>query len=111
MTFANTHARSKDPDTSQASAAAAETIATAHKSKIYAVLKSIGPLTGHQIAPHAGIDAHRVMKRTADLAREGVIEDSGERRPTPSGRYAIVWRISKRGREAMAVLAAQAVRS
>lgn len=95
MGFARTHARQDGTDTSKSAAEAARLMTAAQKHKIYAALKRVGPLTGHEIAPYIGIDAHKIMKRTADLLREGAIEDSGARRLTPSGRLAIVWRVVK----------------
>ena len=52
-------------------------------------------LTSHELAEVTGRSYASIQPRTAELSseEERQIEDSGDRRPTPSGRNSVVWRI------------------
>ena len=91
--FARTHARADDLDTSQSSAARAETMAHRQKAAIYACLKAHGPQTSDQIAQKVALLPHQVIKRVSDLRAADAIVDTGERRRTRTGRPAAVWKI------------------
>jgi predicted ArsR family transcriptional regulator len=90
--FAREHAHQDDIDTSHAAAERAESMADRHKALVYAALKT-GPLASEQIARITGLNALQVMKRISDLRNEDAVIDSGERRPTVSGRMAAVWKL------------------
>jgi hypothetical protein len=91
--FAREHAHTNDIDTSHAAAERAEGMAARHKKMVYATLKRLGPLASEQIAGATGLNTLQVMKRVSDLRGEGVVVDSGERRPTETGRLAAVWKL------------------
>ena len=91
--FARTHARADDIDTSQASAARAETMAQRQAAAVYACLQVYGPQTSDQIAQHINLLPHQVIKRVSDLRNSNAIVDTGERRRTRTGRPAAVWQI------------------
>ena len=92
--FARDHARTADIDTSHTSAERAESMAVRHKLAIYAVLKTDGSQTSDEIARKVGLLPHQVIKRVSDLRNEGSVIDSGERRPTRTGRPAAVWKLA-----------------
>ena len=54
-----------------------------------------GPKTDEEICRATGLRGSTVRPRRLELLREGLIEDSGEVRPTRSGREAIVWRLKE----------------
>lgn len=47
---------------------------------------------------------HVAGTRRGELAKQGLVEDSGQRRPTDTGSAAIVWRLSDRGRRVYELL-------
>lgn len=48
-------------------------------------------LTAIEAAVAIGLDRYSVQSRLSELRNKGLIVDSGQRRPNPSGRRAIVW--------------------
>lgn len=52
-------------------------------------------LTCQEVETKTGLDHQTVSPRILELRRMGLIEDSGHRRKTRSGRNAIVWRVVK----------------
>lgn len=55
-------------------------------------------VTDFEIADGTGLEASSVRPRRGELVEGGWLEDSGERRLSPSGHPAIVWRVSRAGR-------------
>ena len=96
MTFARTHARRGDIDTSHDAAETIEDMATQHKARVYSALVS-GPKTSQELASHTGLEYLQVVRRVSDLKNDGAIADSGARRPTKSGRQAAVWHVVQQG--------------
>ena len=92
MAFALTHARTNDPDTSHDAADAARGLAKHHKAIIVDVLVFEG-LTSAEISERCGLTYWQVTRRVSDLKHDGAVIDSGERRLTPNGRKACVWRL------------------
>ena len=95
------HARSTDPHTSVLAAeSSTELLQTKTQLAILAILE-YGPATDLEIiriyrdlvefndAPQASESG--IRSRRSELVRAGKVEDSGERRRTPSGRLSIVW--------------------
>jgi hypothetical protein len=84
-------ARRTDPDTSQ------EAANKVRSRKVYAdvlrVLRDFGPATDFEIAARLGGQQTSIGKRRGELRDAGLVADSGERRPSPSGSNAIVWKI------------------
>jgi len=91
--FTKTHARADDIDTSKESSARAKTIAEHHRMKIFQALAEGGPQTSDEIASQVGLLTHQVIKRVSDLRNDGVVVDTGERKPTRTGRPAAVWKL------------------
>ena len=86
-------ARRADPETSKE--AAQSVTATALESLVMRWLhKRPSGLTTHELAELTGLSLVSVSPRIAPLVRKGFVKDSGERRPGPSGRKSIVWKVS-----------------
>ena len=89
-------ARSTDPDTSHA-AAAAVAASPARQSlcrKILTELRDNGPGASFQIAERLEMRHDRVWKRCSDLRRAKRIRDSGDRVISPDERDVIVWEVT-----------------
>ena len=54
-----------------------------------------GPKTDEEIGKATGLRGSTVRPRRGELVHEGLVEDSGQVRPTESGRDAIVWRVKE----------------
>lgn len=106
--FARKHARRDNINTSHDAAERAEGLAARHKALVYEVLHRDGPLASEQIAAITGLDALQVMKRISDLRNESAVIDSGERRPTRTGRSAAVWKLAPVQLDMMSLLDARA---
>lgn len=85
-------ARRADPETSKQAAAKVNTAKL--ESKVLYTLNAYGPQTAHEIAERTGIALVSISPRLRPLANKGKISETFERRKTPSGATAIVWRIS-----------------
>jgi len=98
-------ARSDNPETSHAAAQRVRAFGGHHHALILGVLREYPRgLTVHEIAAHCRLTAHEVGKRIAELDRAELIDPvlspdgSGTlTRPSPSGRHARVWTLSRRG--------------
>lgn len=91
--------RSTDPDTSRA-AAAAQTPARLSTGRLLALvaLGTHGPLTDFELADHTGRAQTSIGCRRKDLARVGLVEATGDTRPSPTGSPSKVWRLTDAGR-------------
>lgn len=47
--------------------------------------------TALELAERLKVDRLAIQPRTSELRRKGLIQDSGHRRPNPTGKSAIVW--------------------
>lgn len=93
--FAREHARVTDPETSMIAAQSMITGSFVHAAEIVLTLEQAGhALAAHEIAGRCELDAHQISRRLIDLRRAGVIQDSGERAKTPSGRASVRWELS-----------------
>jgi len=90
-----TSARNSDPETSHLAAEGAHRTAHAFREECYRALMVAGPagLTDFELADRVGRQQTSAGKRRGELVTRGVVEDSGQRRRTPSGSTAIVWRV------------------
>lgn len=93
MTFALTHAHTHDPDTSRWAAETARGLTYRHKLVVETILGLYGPLTSAEISDRCKLDYWQVARRISDLKRDGKVLDSSERRRSPGGRSACVWRL------------------
>lgn len=83
-----------DPDTSHAAAEDNAPRAPRHRDLALKTLRDWpGGLTDFELADLTGLAQTSVGKRRGELRDLGLVEDSGKRRPSPSGSNAIVWRI------------------
>lgn len=94
LTFFDAPARARrtDPDTSHEAARHAAFLAQSHEGWIYrAISAAHRPLTKDEISAVTGIDHIAVARRIVGLREKGLVEDSGERGLTRTGRRAIRW--------------------
>jgi len=70
----------------------------------YAAIREAGPrgLTSFELAHVTGEPFESIQPRTTGLRDAGKIKDSGDRRPSPRGRKAIVWVLDRNGRDELA---------
>jgi predicted ArsR family transcriptional regulator len=78
-------------DTSYAAAKSAARTAPAQRQQVYATLVAAGPLTAEQLAEHLGLSGDSIRPRLVELRRDGDVVDTGQRRKTAAGRFAVVW--------------------
>lgn len=83
--------RTTDPVTSKVAGTRAREFRGEHERLILQAL-SEGPGTKDEIAARCGLSEQMVIRRRAGLLRAGLIVLTGERRRTPSGNTAEVWR-------------------
>ena len=83
-------ARNSDPETSHEAAWSVDT--TSLQDLVLHTLRYGGGMTAAELSGELRKPLNTISPRTRQLVNRGLIKDSGERRPTPSGRKAIVWR-------------------
>lgn len=100
LTLEDALARTSDPDTSHA-AAAAQTPRKLSAGRLLALrtLAEHGPLTDFELAELTGRAQTSIGCRRKDLVRAGLAADTGQRRASPSGSPAIVWALTIEGRQ------------
>ena len=85
--------RTSDPSTSKEAAAGASVNAAKLRARCLEVLRAHpAGLTDFQLADLVGSQQTSAGKRRGELVAQGLVRNSGERRPSPSGAAAIVWR-------------------
>lgn len=85
--------RASDPDTSRDAAQDNAPRAPRHRDLALRVLRAHPEgLTDFELAELTGIAQTSVGKRRLELLRDGLVENTGKRRPSPSGSAAIVWK-------------------
>ena len=82
----------QDRDTSRDAAARVVNMREIHHQILGALVS--GPMTFYEMADYLKIDSRRIQPRMSELAKNGKIIDSGERRETPYGRKGIAWRLA-----------------
>lgn len=94
LQFGQPVARRSDPDTSHAAARDARAGAASVRARCLVALRNAGErgLTDFELADEVGSQQTSAGRRRKDLVDLGLVEDSKERRPAPSGSDAIVWR-------------------
>lgn len=87
-------ARGTDPATSWQAARDAEPNADTHRWRVLRTLRAAYPngLTDYELGAQLGLQQNSAGKRRGELRDAGFVEDTGQRRPAPSGSLAIVWR-------------------
>ena len=88
-------ARRDAPTTSVMAAASMLGPARGQRRTVYETIRSYGEggCADHEGEARSGIRPQSWTPRRGELARDGLIERTGERRATPSGRPADVWRV------------------
>jgi predicted ArsR family transcriptional regulator len=89
------HRRRSDPDTSRAAARSMVGSVDSLLQRIVQAFRDRGPMTRTEVAAIVGLSDYQASKRISDLKNVAAIVDTGERRPGPSGRAQIVWRVSR----------------
>ena len=86
-------ARKSDPATSHQAAASMQEAAQAHREQILGFLGAQGATgaTGNEIDRALGWRSATANRRLKELSNAGLVLDSGERRPTETGRLATVY--------------------
>lgn len=92
-------ARSSDPETSHAAARDATMSASAGRLLALRTLSERGPRTDFELAEITGWQQTSIGKRRGECAAAGLVEKTEQRRPSPSGSSAIVWKITAAGYE------------
>lgn len=82
-----------NPTTSKAAAESMEPHVTRLAAMVLERLRKCGPQTCEQVEIGLSLRRSTASARITELRLKGKIEDTGERRPTESGRKAIVWRV------------------
>lgn len=84
--------RHTDPATSHAAAADAAVNAGTNRARCLAVLRRYpAGLTDYELADLTGLQQNSAGKRRGELRDAGLVADTGNRRPGPSGSSCIVW--------------------
>lgn len=87
------HPGSKDKDTGRKAAEAIAPRAPGLRALVLRALVLHGPMTADETAERLNLSPFAIRPRFTELLRDGVIEDSGARRPSANGRPAKVWRL------------------
>ena len=61
--------------------------------KVYGLLLTFGGMTAEEIQTAMNTSGSTIRPRIWELRKEGRVVDSGETRPTRSGRQATIWRV------------------
>ncbi len=91
-------ARRTDPATSHEAAALAVGLATRHRTLILGALGLHGAMGKTRIAKVTGLDDVAVARRLPELERIGMVEPTGGRETSASGRPERVWGVSRKVR-------------
>jgi hypothetical protein len=81
----------KGSDTSEAAAEMVKPSIAERQAKVLAVLRSLGPSTGEEIAHRLGWEVYRTLPRLTELKNGGKARKTAERRQNESGATATVW--------------------
>lgn len=85
----------KARDTSRAAAEGVEAgPAQSNRQRIFESIRAM-PATPETLGARLDLPLHYVRPRVTELAKRGLIEDSGERGPASGGRRAIIWRVKR----------------
>ncbi len=82
----------RDTETSLAAAVSMLPHVSRLGGRVLAEIRQAGGLTCAEVEERLRLAHQTASARIRELALQGVIEDSGQRRRTPSGRRAIVWK-------------------
>jgi predicted ArsR family transcriptional regulator len=86
-------ARAKDAITSFQAADSVKDVAKMHQEVIVAALQRFGPMGKDYIATHTGLQNNQVSRRLSELEKMDLIELTGNKVQSLSGRQEREWRI------------------
>lgn len=89
--------RRSDPETSKAAGRAAKEFLGHHERLIIEALAA-GPGTKDELASRCGLTEQQVARRMHGLKQAGLVEPTGETRPSRSGRPERVWKAAAASR-------------
>jgi hypothetical protein len=92
-------ARDTDPGTAHEAAARVTPHVAQLENMVLGAVRKLGTATAHEVAAYLDLPLVSVSPRFAPLAARGLLERTGERRPTPGGASAQTWRAVKREQE------------
>lgn len=64
--------------------------------KVYELIEKSGPLTDEEIQTMLSMNPSTQRPRRIELVERGVVCDSGEKKKTKSGRWAVAWTVSRK---------------
>jgi len=94
LTFDVPMARSSDPSTSHGAADAAKALQARHHRIILQTLRVHGPLGKDGIAARSHLEGVAVARRTTELARAGLIRETGKKVLSTAGRLEREWEVA-----------------
>jgi hypothetical protein len=103
----HTPAAHSDAGDTETAAASGSSLTKAHgRRKALEALKRAGRdgLTDEELAVEANLPFNSSGPRRLNLCKTGLAQDSGQRRPTRTGKMAIVWSLTEAGHEAWSKL-------
>lgn len=77
----------------ETAASISQSSAASLRERVYRFILDNKGATDHEIQQGLGLIGSTERPRRWELVKEGRVEDSGERRLTPSGKRGIVWRL------------------
>ena len=99
MTLWSPRARRSDPETSLAAARSVVPGIRQARAEVLALFRELGPMTDEEARQSYGGNQtdSGLRTRRVELVRMGLIEDSGRRWPSRTGRQMIVWAVTPEG--------------
>jgi len=90
------------PETSHQAAAAVAPIRSKQRRLVLQLL-ALSPLIDDELLAASGLGANTARPCRVELVRLGMVEDSHQRRYNQKGHACIIWRVTDKGRAALAV--------
>lgn len=87
-------ARTENPSTSHAAAAASRELRADHHRTILDVMRCGADWTADEVAVHCQLDRHQIGRRLGELEKSGLVRKSGAQRATATGRLANCYAIA-----------------
>lgn len=97
LTFAETHARATDPETSHTAAAAAMTFSNSQKERIFRALDKHGPRCARELSLVLGLTVEQIDRRLPDLIPRVRVQQDEHGHEVVRGNCR-VWEVVRNGR-------------
>lgn len=88
-------ARTENPSTSHAAAAAARDLRADHHRIILDVMRCSADWTADEVAIQCKLDRHQIGRRLGELEKALLVRKSGRQRPTATGRLANCYAVTQ----------------